>query len=114
VVVLGSVDGDVELDELLPLLSTVPCTSTLCPTYFERSSLPLALNFSPLAHALGMDADEPVVPVVGLVVGFVLLVVPAVLLLEPLPIDTLLRTKSPDEVVDADGVVVPVVPAVAA
>jgi hypothetical protein len=116
VVGVGDVDGLV--DELLIELSIVPRTSTLWLTYFDRSSLGLALRRSPFAHELAID--DPVVPAVWLglvvlVVGFVL-VVPAVSL-EP-PADTLFRTKSPDPAVVVlglavvVGLVVPVVPAV--
>ena len=118
----GLVEG--ELIEL-PLLSIVPRTSTLWFTYFERSSLPLALSLRPFAQELlAPIEDDPVVPavdpVVGLVVvgfglvedGLVLLAVEPVL---ELPADTFVRMKSPDDVVEllavVLGVVLPVVPA---
>jgi hypothetical protein len=94
----GSVVGDVDglLIELLAL-SIVPFTSTLWLTYFERSSLALALSFRPLRYAL----DEDAVPVV-----------PAVLLaaVSLPPADTLFNTKSPADVVELGLAVVPVVP----
>ncbi len=93
------VDGDVDglLIEEAPF-SIVPLTSTLRLTYFERSSLALALSFRPLRHALDDDA-VPVVPVVLL----------AAVSLPPM--DTLFNTKSPvDDVVVLGLAVVPVVP----
>jgi hypothetical protein len=114
------VDGDVVDGELLleELLSTVPRTSTLWFTYFERSSLPLALSFKPFAQLELID--DPLVPAVvlgGFAVvlgGFAVegLVVLALLALAGI---TFVRTKSPDAglaVVLALGLVVPVVPAV--
>jgi hypothetical protein len=113
------VEGVVELELLA--LSMVPFTSTLWFTNFERSSLALALSFRPFAQELAPMEDDPVVPaVLGLVVvGFGLVVLPAVVL--ELAGDTFVSTKSPDELVVVEGeavvlgvvlgVVLPVVPA---
>jgi hypothetical protein len=79
------VDG-LAVEPLLLESSIVPLISTLWFTYFDRSSLAVALSFSPWLYD---EADEePVVPaVLGLVV-----VPPAVVELEP-PIDTLFNTN---------------------